>query len=188
MTGVAIAVTVESDRVRAVLRTLAGRAGNLKPAFAAIGRSMVVSTQQRMQAQHGPDGKPWPALSAATLLARAGGRRKAFRKDGQTLRKPAARIMATAKALLASGLLRASLTSNADGGGVEVGTNRIYAAVQQFGAEIHAKDGGLLVFGNGTMFARKVTIPARPFLGVDAGDEAMILSALAGHLDPGAEP
>lgn len=174
MTGAAITVTVDSARLRAVLGTLASTAGNLKPAFAAIGRSMVISTQQRMKAQHGPDGKAWPPLSPATLLARAGGKRKVFRKDGKTLRKPAARIIAAAQALLDSGQLRASLTHRADAAGVEVGTNKVYAAIHQFGGPA----------GRG----KKVTIPARPYLGIDAGDEAMILSALTGHLDPGAAP
>lgn len=174
MTGAVVSVTVESARVRSVLQALARQAGNLQPAFKAIGRGMVVSTQQRMEGQHGPDGKPWPGLSPATLIARAGGKRKAFKKDGKSLRKPAARIIAAARALLDSGQLRGSLTYRADQTGVEVGTNRVYAAIHQFGGQA----------GRG----RKVTIPARPFLGVDQGDETLILSALTRHLEPGATP
>jgi phage gpG-like protein len=48
---------------------------------------------------------------------------------------------------------------------VTVGTDRVYAAIHQLGGVIRPKNGGLLVFnvGGRTIFAKKVTIPARPF-------------------------
>jgi phage virion morphogenesis protein len=47
---------------------------------------------------------------------------------------------------------------------VAVGTNRVYAAIHQLGGQA----------GRG----RKVTIPARPYLGVSAADRVRILAVL----------
>lgn len=77
-----------------------------------------------------------------------------------------------------SGRLANSITYNADDSGVEVGTNVCYAATHQFGATIRAtgnagtnacgprKGAPFLVFkiGDKKVFAKQVTIPARPFL------------------------
>ncbi|HTJ78531.1 MAG TPA: phage virion morphogenesis protein [Rariglobus sp.] len=47
---------------------------------------------------------------------------------------------------------------------VTVGTDRIYAAIHQFGGVIKAKGKALrLQLGNRTLFVKQVTIPARPF-------------------------
>lgn len=50
------------------------------------------------------------------------------------------------------------------------GTGWIGARVHQFGATIRPKDGGRLAFmvGGKQVFARSVTIPPRPYLGVSA--------------------
>ena len=65
--------------------------------------------------------------------------------------------------------------------GAAVGTNTIYAATHQFGAEdrtIRAKKGKYLRFqtGNGWVTVEKVTvnIPARPFLGISEEDQKEI--------------
>ena len=57
--------------------------------------------------------------------------------------------------------LRQSITHRVRGDGVEVGTNVVYAAIHQFGGQA----------GRGL----KTTLPARPYLGVDAGDRRAIL-------------
>jgi phage gpG-like protein len=51
------------------------------------------------------------------------------------------------------------------GAHVTVGTDRVYAAMQQFGGKITPKSGPFLVFkiGNKTVRAKEVNIPARPF-------------------------
>ena len=76
-----------------------------------------------------------------------------------------------------TGRLRGSISPAADASGVTVGTNINYAAVHQFGATIKPKKaGGRLVFpGAGKMiFARQVTIPARPFLPLDGNGAAVL--------------
>lgn len=57
------------------------------------------------------------------------------------------------RTLVDTGRLLASITHNADRRSVEIGSNVIYAATHQFGRD---------------------AIPARPFLGADAGDEREI--------------
>ena len=61
------------------------------------------------------------------------------------------------------GHLRGSITHNvaAGGRGVDVGSNLVYAAIHNFGGQA----------GRG----RKVTLPARPFLGIDDRDRDSIL-------------
>jgi phage virion morphogenesis protein len=80
--------------------------------------------------------------------------RRALAEGGQTLVK--------------SGRLRASITHLAGPDSVTVGTNVVYAAIHQFGGRA----------GRG----RKTALPARPFLGLDAGDEAEIVRILREHL------
>jgi phage gpG-like protein len=76
--------------------------------------------------------------------------------------------------LIQSGFLRQSIRITSIGETtVAVGTDRIYAAIQQLGGTIKAKDGGRLRFTSGgvTYFVRQVTIPPRPFLPITAGGE-----------------
>ncbi len=119
--------------------------------FDAIGAALVISTVDRFELETGPDGKKWPA----SLRAKTTG----------------------GKTLTDKGVLVGSITHNATSEGVEVGTNQIYAAIHQLGGTIKAKNGKYLKFKGGDGgFAMKasVTIPARPFLGIDDADEKEI--------------
>jgi phage gpG-like protein len=78
-----------------------------------------------------------------------------------------------------SGGLMGSITMRAGANQVEVGTNKIYGPIHQFGGTIVPRKAKALAFrmggGNSPLtFAQKVTIPARPFLGISAGDEVEI--------------
>lgn len=78
-----------------------------------------------------------------------------------------------------TGRLQRSITARPDSTGVTIGTNVSYAPVHQFGAIIRARGVGPLQPGatsvgpsrrlvfkgpNGLIFAKQVTVPARPFL------------------------
>ena len=80
--------------------------------------------------------------------------RRAREKGGQTLTD--------------TGRLRDSITHRHGSDFVEVGTNVIYSAIHQFGGRA----------GRG----HAATIPARPFIGLDAGDEAEIVEIITDHL------
>lgn len=72
--------------------------------------------------------------------------------------------------LIQSGVLRESIRiTGMSGSTVSVGSDRIYAAIQQLGGPIVAKPGKSLAFtaGGVKFFAKKVTIPPRPFFPID---------------------
>ena len=63
------------------------------------------------------------------------------------------------------------------GDNVVLGTNVEYAAIHNYGGTIVPKNGKVLAFpglGGVTIFAKKVVIPARPFMGFGAQDSADI--------------
>lgn len=68
------------------------------------------------------------------------------------------------KILMLDGFMHDTLAYNADSHGLELGTNSIQGATHQFGDE----DRGIL---------------ARPFLGISADDEQMILETLHDHFE-----
>lgn len=165
MSGVSI--IVDDGQLRAGLARLSAAMRDMTFAFDDIGSALAVSTRQRFEHQRDPSGRPWRPLSFETILRRLGGKRKAFTKKG-ALRKPAARQLEHLKILQVSGNLRDSITHNAAPDQVEVGTNVAYARIHQFGGKA----------GRG----RKVTVPPRAFLGLDADDGAMIEERIAEHL------
>lgn len=115
--------------------------------IAAYGES---STQQRFLDQAGPDGQKWKPSARAQA------------EGGQTLRD--------------TNRLFQSITSEADDRSAAWGTNVVYAGIHQFGGVIRPKNAEALMFKtvNGFVTAQKVTMPARPFLGLSAADRVEI--------------
>lgn len=122
---------------------------------AAISDALRSSTVQRFRSGEAPDGQKWKKS------------RRASAEGGATLVKSAE--------------LRNSIKSKSNSSGFAVGTNKIYAATHQLGAEgrsitIKAKTSKGLVFKIDGQWIRKkkvtvkVNIPARPFLGLSADD------------------
>lgn len=92
--------------------------GSMQPAMEAIGRALKTGAQLRFRSATGPQGQAWE---------------KSFRakhEGGQTLSL--------------TRRLRNSITYQATGNSVAVGTNVIYAAIHQFGGTIRAKAGPFL--------------------------------------------
>lgn len=142
------------------LDRLARRMRDLTPVMDAIGSVLEEGVERRFDAQIAPDGTPWPPSIRARLV------------HGQTLTDTAR--------------LRRSITHEASRDRVEVGTNVVYAAPHQFGATIRPKKAKALVFqipGVGWVTAQEVTIPARPFLGVDQADAAEIVGTIEDFLE-----
>ena len=122
-----------------------------------IGSALVTGTVLRFDEGVAPDGKPWkPSQSEKTLIDRA--------------------------------RLRNSIRYKASPDYVVVGTNVKYAAIHQFGGVITPKKAKVLLFsvGGKKVGAKKVTIPARPFIGISEADikevEGIILDYLKGTL------
>lgn len=156
MTGIVItASNLEAWALDGGLRRMAALGQQPRPIWEAIGQYGESSTRLRFKNQAGPDRKRW----VPSIRARQAG--------GQTLVQKAR-------------LLR-SITHNADNSGTSWGTNVIYAGIHQFGGDIKAKGGGALRFkmpGGNFVTVKQVTIPARPFIGlnVDDGREMLALT------------
>lgn len=173
MTGTTFKLTIEDQAARAALGRLADvDVGDLLPR---LGEYLLRATQDRFKTQTAPDGTPWAPLQPRYA------RRKKYNRD---------------KILTLRGYLRSGIRYQVTGPDeVEVGTNLVYAAIHQLGGAIaqHAqsrKTRFRTVAGR-TLFAKsshkrgvterwvsrpayQANIPARPYLGVSAADEAAL--------------
>lgn len=132
----------------------------------------------RVSSHGGFDGKPVGYLTLdelGTLAAQRGTMSKRKTKTGgRTLTAKGRKLLANAKILRDSGALQDTIRYQltAAGQGVEVGTDRIYGAMQQFGG---TRASWPHLWGD---------IPPRPYLGLDAADRAEILAIFEHHLAP----
>lgn len=157
----AVSISINSNlplvlRVFTAIRQFGGHPRPLVQQIAFLGEN---STRARFATQTDPDGQRW---------------------------KPSLRVQLNGgKTLTKDGHLGDSITSRADDDAAEWGTNRIYAAVHQFGATIRAKAGKYLRFpvpGFGWVSKAQVTITARRFLGLSREDEADILGLASRYI------
>ena len=121
-----------------------------------IGAAIEQSVSERFRLEVGPDNVPWEPT----------------RRGVSILKGSPPQLMS-------------SITRRVSRDKVEVGTNKIYAAIHQFGGTIRPKSGEFLVFRGAdgeTVFAREVTIPARPYLGIDQADEREIEATIGDFL------
>jgi phage virion morphogenesis protein len=149
----------QDDQVRRAIAAWRRLGQRPEPLLRAIGVKLVSNTQDRFDAAQAPDGAPWAGLSPAYApLKRGPG---ILRESGMR------------------GGLQGSITMDVRGDELAVGSNKIYAAVHQFGATITAKNAPALVFRVAGGFARvrSVRIPARPYLGLSRADEDAVLDA-----------
>jgi phage gpG-like protein len=140
------------------------------------------------------EGRPkWLGLKPSTLAGRVGSQIKPGRgilKSGAWSLAVGQRAAANVKILQRSGRLAASITQAWSGDTAQVGSNLVYAAIQNNGGQtkphaIVAKNAKALHF-NG-IFAKKVNhpgskIPARPYLTITDGDGVQIEEAVANYL------
>ncbi len=178
MGGASIAITLDDAPLRTAIEVLRGAPEHLYPALDAIGAAMEAKTRLRFREGIDPDGAAWPPS------------KRALKVHGQTLVK--------------SGRLRDSITHNVFDGGVEWGSNVIYAAIHQFGGTIHREAGTQKIYRKvsksgelGNRFVKKrvanymtehahgaydIHMPQRSFLGVDQDDLDEMAAIVAAHL------
>lgn len=157
MAGVKVGITVDAAAPVAALEAARDRAADLRPALRTIGRLGVSQTVRRFQGGVDPSGKKWA---------------KGRKAGGQTL---------IAKGLL----LRSNHASEPEDNAVEWGSNLRYARIHQLGGTIIPKTpGGRLTFkvGGGWISVKKVTIPARPYLGVNDENARAFGEVLIQHI------
>lgn len=150
------------------LKKLAERSENLTPAWDQVGAYMLRSIQKNFRAGGRPT--PWTPLSIATLT-RVGVKGAKRGRGPQHLR--IARAIINKKILIDTGGLMNSITYEAlpGGDGVEIGSNLPHARIHQLGGQA----------GRG----RKVTIPMRPYLLVQAEDEPRITNIVGNWIVEG---
>jgi len=145
-----VSITVDDAEGRDRLNTLLSAAGDLQPVFRSIGEYLMQSTRQRFRDMRAPDGTPWAPLSPLYV------KRKKKNKD---------------LILVLDGYLRDSIHYEVEPDELRLGTNRVYAAAQQFGMPKgyagKTKTGKPIPWGD---------IPARPFLGLSDDDRTEVLA------------
>lgn len=122
-----------------------------------FGSYLVSVASDRFETETGPDGEKWEQSY------------RAKEEGGQTLSK--------------DGHLRNSITHEASADKLEVGSNRIYAAIHQFGGEIKPKAAKQLAFriGGHLILTDSVEMPARPYLGFTDADEVELNNIIHAH-------
>lgn len=163
------------DKAQSALTALKRALGDKKTILRQIGEVLVASTDERFVSMQSPSGEPWKPLHPRTI-------RQKRNKN---------------KILTERGLLRGSIHYELNGDTLEVGTDRKYGAIHQFGGvvKIPARTQTVKVGTKGknkgrfmkakskaahaiertfTIPAHDVSIPARPFLGLSAEDEQAI--------------
>lgn len=165
----ALTFKLDDKGIAKKLNALAKATNDLTPAWAVVGSRLATQIRLCFKLGIDPWGNPWLGLKM---------------RKGQPLRD--------------TRRLQGSITSNPDAKGVTVGTNLIYARVHQHGATIKPVKAKRLVFPgpNGQLiFAKQVTIPARPYMPLK-GDETVdlppkwresVLAALRAYLKKTAE-
>lgn len=131
------------------LGTLQREMSNLQPVLAEIGNMVGNTADESFENQKSPWGEPWKPNAPATIEEYV--RKKG---KGQSGKKRSA-LAADKQILMVEGLLRGSISHEADEQSVTVSAGRIYAAIHQFGGKA----------GRG----RSVTLPARPYFPIKDG-------------------
>ena len=143
--------------------------GDLTPAMEDIGELLIETTKERFKTSTAPDGSPWEKNSFATLMTHLQGRKGVFSKRDGGLTKKGAKLAANKKPLIGeSKSLSEQFHYQASRTSVEVGSSVHYAPIHQFGGQA-GRD-------------KKVTIPARPFLGLSESDKRAVLEIIEEHL------
>lgn len=148
-------ITIDDQDVNDALARLYAAAGDVNPALKNIGMAEAKTTRARFVSETDPEGKPWQTLNE--LYART--------KKGPGILRGATRDLSQIVWQLAEG-------------GVEIGSNVVYARIHNEGGTIVPKNAAALVFSMGgqTFHVKSVTIPQRQFLG---WSETSIQEALA---------
>ena len=143
-----IEIKLDNKKIEDALLEIAQKTSNLRPLMKNIAGIMADSTEENFK----EEGRPkWQDLSEVTKTAR----RKTGHYPGQILQ--------------VSGQLALSITTQYDDESAVIGSNKIYAAIQQLGGQAGKN--------------KKVTIPARPYLNLDKDDLDIISQNVEKYLN-----
>jgi phage virion morphogenesis protein len=165
MTGARLTATLDDAQLAGGIQRLRELLHDTTPVMRAIGARLAANSEDRLGGTKDPQGNDWAPLSPAYAAVK--------------------RMPGMLKERGAQGGLLASITFEASPGVVIVGSNKVYAAIHQFGGKIVPKNAKALVFKIGDRVIRRksVTIPARPYLGIGPEDEAVIYRVVDGAIE-----
>ena len=174
-----IKIEISDDGVNKALDRLYRSAQKPRPVLEHIGELLVDSTKQRFSKSVGPDGQRWQPNTETTILRYLGVYKGSFGKRGGLTKKGAQRAGSKRPLIGETGSLSSQISYEIDGSGtLYVGSNMIYAAVQQFGAKKREFQ-GKAPWGD---------IPARPLLGISDQDRSNILDTISDYLTDSFQP
>ena len=127
-------ITISIEKLQGKLERLSKALENKTPLLRRIANTMQNTIEESFDKQASPFGEKWKPNAPKTLQKKRGN-----------------------KILIQSGLLSQSFTQKVTGTSAQVGTNKEYAAIHQFGGKAGRN--------------RKVIIPARPFMPIKANGE-----------------
>ena len=127
-------ITLSIKELQGKLERLSKALENKTPLLRRIANTLQNVTEESFDKQASPFGEKWKPNAPKTLQKKRGN-----------------------KILIQSGLLSQSFTQKVTGTSAQVGTNKEYAAIHQFGGKAGRN--------------RKVIIPARPFMPIKANGE-----------------
>ncbi|MCE2563767.1 phage virion morphogenesis protein [Komagataeibacter sp. FNDCF1] len=155
-----ISISGNTDPIQSALDAIAAIGTRPQAVLDAIGGELRDRTVRRMEQGVDPDGIRWESYAALNPL---------YELDKKT-----------DHILIESGDLRDSIHPEVEGNALLVGTNLIYGAIHQFGGIIQPRSALQLSFvmGGELFHVDNVHIPARPYLGLGVGDEAVIIDRL----------
>lgn len=139
-------VELKEDEITRGLDRLAAGLSDLSPVMQELGEFLLASTKDRFPDGKAPDGTPWAAKSPATKG-----------RDRRPLYGPERYLLS-------------QMISDPGADSVAIGSNRVYAAMMQFGG---TKERWPHLWGD---------IPARPFLGISDSDRSGILAIFDEYL------
>ena len=167
--GLSIGIQIGDQGVQSMLSLLQGRAKGMTPAFKNIGEYMIREREKLFKEEHAPDGTPWLSLAEST-------KDSIFRKIRKQKRRRDKACLVSTRSITNKKILtqdhhlrRTVYKAGADQ--VVVGpdkTSQAYARIHQLGGKA----------GRG----RKVYIPARPHLGVNAENKKEFIEIIRDHL------
>lgn len=168
-----IKIESQDGEVLDYLNRLARQMYDMRPVMADIGEYGVESTKRRFDKSTGPDGQRWEPNTEATLLHYLASFSGSYTKGGKLSSKGSARIIGKKPLIGESRSLMSTIYYQVVGGNaVEWGSPMEYSAMQHFGG---LKSQFPHLWGD---------IFPRPFLGINAADEAAILDIVATYLAP----
>lgn len=191
MSGASIDLGTNADALGTAIDDIAARLDDVRPMLHDMGAYGILSTQRRFETRRGPDGQPWAPLARRTARERI--------KRG---RDPANILRLTARLYQSFAV---EVTGTASAAELAWGTNVAYAAIHQFGGTIAmpARESTIYRFyderrdevdwrfrsrarsnfaSTVSIGAYTITIPARPYLGIDDADLVELTAIGEQHL------